>query len=96
MYYLSNYTNKLFTDTQIAVVNDIYGPNELNSCLEAATVIPVEAPNVIDLIKCNNMPGAAKRYQEIHNCKLKEAYDMVYRMRKDIFHTHRKDEKEDK
>lgn len=84
MYYMSKHTGKIFTEGQISIVNDIYGKDELKDCLEARSIIQVSEPSVIDFIKCENMVGAARRYQELHDCKLKEAYDAVYAMKRDI------------
>ena len=90
MYYLSKNTDKIFTEEQINIVDDIYGKGEFKSCLETETFVPIEAPSVIDLVNCKNMPAAAHRYKELHNCKLKEAYDAVYNIKRDIYRFNKK------
>ena len=42
------------------------------------------------------MSGATYRYRELHNCKLKEAYDAVYAMKRDMYRLGKKNNKEDK
>lgn len=96
MYYMSKHTNKIFTEGQIRIVNDIYGKDELGNCLETGSIVGVESPSVIDFIKSNNMAGAALRYQELHNCKLKGAYDAVHAMRRDMYKISKKSNKEGK
>lgn len=96
MYYMSKHTGKIFTEGQISIVNDIYGKDELKDCLEARSIIQVSEPSVIDLIKSENMAGAALRYRELHDSKLKEAYDAVYAMKRDIRRFNKKNGKEDK
>lgn len=96
MYYMSKHTGKIFTETQISIINDIYGKDELKDCLEAASIVEVSEPSVIDFIKCENMAGAVRRYQELHDCKLKEAYDAVYAMKRDIRRFNKKNGKEEK
>jgi len=95
MYYLSKNTDKIFTEAQISIVNDIYGEGELERCLETETFVPIEEPSVIDLIMSKNMPAAAIRYREIHNCKLKAAYDTVYQMRRDIYRFNKRNSKKE-
>ena len=84
MYYISNCTNKIFTENQIKAVNDIYGKSEFDNGIGAGIFIPIASPSVIDFIKCGNMAGATYRYRELHNCTLKEAYSAVYVMKRDI------------
>ena len=84
MYYISNYTHKIFTENQIKAVNDIYGEDEFDEAIKNGVFIPIESPSVVDFIKSGNMSGATYRYRELHNCKLKEAYDAVYAMKRDI------------
>lgn len=96
MYYMSEHTGKIFTEAQISIVNDIYGKDELKDCLEAASIVEVENPSVVDFIKCNNIAGAVLRYREIHNCKTKAAYDAVYTMKRDMHRFNKKNGKEEK
>lgn len=96
MYYISNYTHKIFTENQIKAVNDIYGKDEFNEAIKNGVFIPIESPSVIDFIKSGNMPGATYRYREIHNCKLKEAYDAVYEMKRYMRGLGKKSNKEEK
>lgn len=96
MYYISNYTHKIFTENQIKAVNDIYGENEFDEAIKNGVFIPIENPSVIDFIKCGNMTGATYRYREIHNCKLKEAYDAVYEMKRYMHSLGKKSNKEEK
>ena len=84
MYYKSNCTNKIFTENQIKIVNDIYGESEFDEGISVGVFIPIENPSVIDLIKCGNMAGATLRYRELHNCKTKAAYDAVFVMKRDM------------
>lgn len=84
MYYKSNCTDKIFTENQIKAVNNIYGESEFDEGISAGVFVPIENPSVIDFIKCDNMAGAIHRYRELHDCKVKEAYDAVYAMRRDI------------
>lgn len=84
MYYISNCTNKIFTENQIKAVNDIYGEGEFDKGINVGIFIPIENPSVIDFIKCGNMAGATYRYRELHDCTLKEAYSAVYVMKRDI------------
>ena len=84
MYYISNYTHKIFTENQIKAVNDIYGEDEFDEAIKNGVFIPIESPSVVDFIKSGNMSGATYRNRELHNCKLKEAYDAVYAMKRDI------------
>lgn len=84
MYYISNRTNKIFTENQIKAVNDIYGKNEFDMGINSGIFIPIASPSVIDFIKCGNMAGATYRYRELHDCTLKEAYSAVYAMKRDI------------
>lgn len=84
MYYISNCTNKIFTENQIKAVNDIYGKGEFDNGIGAGIFIPIASPSVIDFIKCGNMAGATYRYRELHDCTLKEAYSAVYLMKRDI------------
>lgn len=84
MYYISNRTNKIFTENQIKAVNDIYGKNEFDMGINSGIFIPIDSPSIIDFIKCSNMAGATHRYRELHDCTLKEAYDAVYAMKRDI------------
>lgn len=83
-YYMSKHTGKLFTERQIKIVNDIYGKDELKDCLETKSIIPVEAPTVIDFLESENLKGAISRYEEIHDCELTEAYNMVKRIERDM------------
>lgn len=96
MYYISNCTNKIFTENQIKVVNDIYGESEFDEGISVGVFIPIENPSVIDFIKCGNMAGATYRYRELHNCKLKEAYDAVYEMKRYMHSLSKKRNKEEK
>lgn len=84
MYYISNCTNKIFTENQIKAVNDIYGDGEFDMGIKSGIFIPIASPSVIDFIKCGNMAGATYRYRELHDCTLKEAYSAVYVMKRDI------------
>lgn len=84
MYYMSKNTDNVFTEDQIKIVNAIYGEDEFEKCVEIGTFVEVDAPNVIDLINRKNMSTAAYRYRELHDCTLKEAYDAVHNIRRDI------------
>ena len=84
MYYKSNCTNKIFTENQIKVVNDIYGESEFDEGISVGIFIPIENLSDIDFIKCGNMAGAALRYRELHSCKTKAAYDAVFAMKRDM------------
>ena len=84
MYYKSNCTNKIFTENQIKVVNDIYGESEFDEGISVGIFIPIENLSDIDFIKCGNMAGATLRYRELHNCKTKTAYDAVFAMKRDM------------
>lgn len=96
MYYISNYTHKIFTENQIKAVNDIYGKDEFNEAIKNGVFIPIENPSVVDFIKSGNMSGATYRYREIHDCKLKEAYDAVYALRRYMHSLGKKSNKEEK
>lgn len=96
MYYISNYTHKIFTENQIKAVNDIYGKDEFNEAIKNGVFIPIENPSVVDFIKSGNMSGATYRYREIHDCKLKEAYDAVYALRRYMRGLGKKSNKEEK
>lgn len=96
MYYISNYTHKIFTENQIKAVNDIYGKDEFNEAIKNGVFIPIENPSVVDFIKSGNMSGATYRYREIHDCKLKEAYDAVYEMKRYMRGLGKKSNKEEK
>lgn len=96
MYYKSNCTGKIFTENQIKIVNDIYGESKFDDGVNVRIFIPIESPSVIDFIKSGNMSGATYRYRELHNCKLKEAYDAVYAMKRDMYRINKKNGKEDK
>nr|DAI86293.1 MAG TPA: hypothetical protein [Caudoviricetes sp.] len=96
MYYVSNYTNKIFTENQIKAVNSIYGADRFDEAIKTGAFIPIENPSVVDFIKSGNMSGATYRYREIHDCKLKEAYDAVYAMKRDMYRLGKKNNKEDK
>lgn len=96
MYYMSKHTNKIFTEGQIRIVNDIYGKDELENCLETGSIVGVESPSVIDFIKFNNVAGAALRYRDIHGCNLKEAYSAIRAMMRDMRRSSKKSNKEGK
>ena len=95
MYYISNYTHKIFTENQIKAVNDIYGEDEFDEAIKNGVFIPIENPSVVDFIKSGNMSGATYRYRELHNCKLKEAYDAVYEMKRYMRSLGKKSNKEE-
>lgn len=95
MYYISNYTHKIFTENQIKAVNDIYG-DDAGEAIKNVVFIPIENPSVVDFIKSGNMSGATYRYRELHNCKLKEAYDAVYAMKRYMHSLGKKSNKEEK
>lgn len=96
MYYISNYTNKIFTENQIKAVNDIYGKDEFDEAIKNGVFITIENPSVVDFIKSGNMPGATYRYRELHNCKVKEAYDAVYEMKRYMHSLGNKSNREEK
>lgn len=96
MYYKSNVTGKILTEGQIQHHCDVYGDDTVAVDIEMGVLTEVEAPSVIDFIKCGNMAGATLRYRELHNCKTKAAYDAVFAMKRDMHRINKKNGKEEK
>lgn len=92
-YYKSNSTDNIFTETQIKIVNDIYGEDEFKDSLNCGLFEKVENPSVVDFLNCRNFAGAVARYRDIHNVGLKEATNSVRSMRS--FMEKLKNEKDD-
>lgn len=80
-YYKSSITDNIFTETQINIVNDIYGEDKVKSSLEFGVFKKIENPSVVDFLNCRNFAGAVARYRDIHNVNLKEATNSVRSMR---------------
>ena len=84
-----------WTDNTKTVVK-CNGEDEFDGAIKNGVFIPIENPSVVDFIKSGNMSGATHRYRELHNCKLKEAYDAVYEMKRYMHSLGKKSNKEEK
>lgn len=96
MYYKSSITGKILTETQVNVLNDIWGGEEVNAQVERGCLIPMEEkPSVVDLIKSRNLASAAFRYKEIHGGTIADAWTAVKTIRADVSRFKRMNKKEE-
>lgn len=84
-YYRSTVTGKLFNETDLLTVNDIYGTNAVDKVISDGTLEEIDPPSVVDLLIANRKALAARRYRELHNnCTLKEAVDAVNKIQNEM------------
>lgn len=75
-YYRVTRTGRIISESRILVLNDIYGYGELDSLIRERILKPFK-PTVIDLLEQDQKIEAVRLYKDIHNCTLREAFDMV-------------------
>lgn len=83
-YYRSTITGNLFNETDLMVVDDIYGANAVEKVISDGTLEEIEPPSVVDFLKEGYKARATRRYREIHGCSLKEAVDAVRKIEKEM------------
>ena len=84
-YYESTLTGKIITENDLHVLYDIYGDNVIKDPLCHGILVRVDEPTVIACSKYGRSTVMAViRSREIHDCTLKEAYDIVKKIKKDV------------
>lgn len=84
-YYRSTITGKLFNETDLLTINDIYGTNAVDKVISDGTLEEIEPPSVVDFLIEGYKARATRRYREVHNnCTLKEAVDAVNKIEKEM------------
>lgn len=90
-YYRAKMTGKIFTDTDVSILNYTYGENAVNYAIKEGFLEEIEPPSVIDLIISGQKARASRRYMEIHGIdSLRKAYDAVNHMETEYRHRHKK------
>lgn len=93
-YYRSTVTGKLFNETDLLTVNDIYGSNAVDKIVSDGTLEEIDPPSVVDFLIEGYKARATRRYKEIHpNCNLKEAVDAVNKIEKEMKQLQKKNAK---
>lgn len=84
-YYRSTITGKIFNETDLLTVNDIYGTNAVDKVISDGTLENIDPPSVVDFLIEGRKVQATRRYRELHNnCTLKEAVDAVNKIEKEM------------
>lgn len=84
-YYISTVTGKVFNETDLNVIDEIYGDNTLSKVISDGFLKLIDPPSVVDLLNYNRFTLAAKRYMEIHNgATFKESIDAVRKIQKEM------------
>lgn len=83
MWYKSTITNKIITN--ISVLDDIYGEDEISRLIINKILIPIQNVDVNDLLKMHSTNiYAVIRYREINKCSLMEAREKVEQLRAEM------------
>lgn len=84
-YYRSKITGKIFNETDVRIITDVYGDNALDKVIADGFLELIDPPSVVDLLNANRKALAARRYMEIHNgSSLKDAVDAVEKIQKEM------------
>lgn len=83
-YYRSTITGHIFDDSDLSVINLIYGTGASDKVVSDGTLEKIDPPSVIEFLKDGFPARAYKRYREIHGCTLKEAIDAVKKIERDM------------
>lgn len=81
-YYRSKITGRIVTDTDLEWARLTYGEGVL--ILINYSSDEIDNPSVIDILRDGRFAQAVHRYREIHDCSLKEAFDMTRKIRDDL------------
>lgn len=85
MWYQSVYTGKFVRGSSNRLVDSIIGKGTFDTYVKSGILIKVENPSVIDILRENrSVVLAAVRYQELHNCSRKEAWEGVKLLKKSM------------
>lgn len=79
-YYRSTITGKTFNETDLLTIKDVYGFGAIEKAISEGVIEEIDPPSVVDFLRVGMKARATRRYREIHNCTLKEAYDAVNHM----------------
>ena len=83
-YYQSSKTGRIFSESIVQTLNDIFGVGGIGMIFGTGLLQPIEDPSVVDLLKHSNKAGAIIRYRDIHKTDLMDAKRMVERIEEDI------------
>lgn len=95
MWYRSIITNKFVRGSSDRLVDSIIGKGTFEGFVKNGLLREVENPSVIDILHENKSSIlAAVRYQELHNCSRKEAWEGIKALKKDMSSENQKEEQE--
>lgn len=85
MWYRSVTTGKMIHSSSSRIVNHIFGEGVFDKLVVAGNLTPIEAPNVIDILRETKSSSLAiVRYHELHGCTYKEARKGVRALLRDM------------
>lgn len=79
-YYRSTITGKTFNETDLLTIEHVYGFGAIEKAISEGVIEEIDPPSVVDFLRVGMKARATRRYREIHNCTLGEAYDAVNHM----------------
>lgn len=85
MWYRSEETGKVIHSSAAHLIDNMYGEGAFENDIQASLLIPIENPNVIDVLRdTRSLNLAALRYRELHHCSVKEAKFQIKKLKADM------------